>query len=290
MKTRICSLLCGVAFLLLLPVDRVIAEDDQVLEKLSVPSYPYLARLTGTQGTVGVSFTLDPQCNITDISIGRGSPRLVDAVTRAVYGGGVHVLFRPCASAQTRTVRLSFIFSLQGQPTNGWSPTRVRVSSEHALSFNIEITTTPADLEALGLEKKSGDSQRNGAEAPGQGNREMLLTNLLLPSYPPLARIGRVQGDVIVAAELDSKCQVSTSQIVAGHPLLNSAVLEAVRGWHFTSCAAGGGKVDAAFHFVLAEPDEPTSDSSDWAPTHFEMTGPYEFQIKTVAPDPIVYN
>jgi TonB family protein len=156
------------------------------------------------------------------------------------------------------------------------------------LSFNIEIATTPADLEALGLEKKSGDTQRTGVEGPVHGDQETFLADFLMPGYPSLARTSGVQGEVKVAVELDSKCQVSTSQILAGHPLLNSTVLEAIQGWHFTSCAAGGGKVDVVFHFVLVEPDVPARD--DWAPTHLEMTGPYEFRIKTmVPPDPTIY-
>jgi TonB family protein len=156
------------------------------------------------------------------------------------------------------------------------------------LSFDIEITTTPADLEGLGLENRGADEPEDVQEAAGQDKEKILLTDLIIPSYPPLARTGRVQGEVKVALEFDSKCRVSASQIVAGHPLLNSAVLKAVQDWHLPSCTAGERNVNATFRFVLAEPDEPSYD--DWAPTHIEIAGPYEFEIRTTAPYPFVYD
>jgi TonB family protein len=131
-------------------------------------------------------------------------------------------------------------------------------------------------------------SALSGAKPVGQGDQEMHLTDFVLPSYPSLARASRVQGVVKVEIEVNSQCQMSASRILAGHPLLNSTVLEAIRDWHFSSCGTAGRTVDATFHFSLVEPDDPTPD--DWAPTHFEMTGSYEFQIRTMAPDPIIYN
>ncbi len=288
MKTKILFSVVLLAWTVPQWIDGAEAVHVPVLEKVIIPPYPFLARLTGTEGTVQVNLTLDTQCNITNISIVNGSPRLVDAVTRAVYGGGMHLLFRPCASARSTNVHLGFIFALRGQPTNGWSPTYVHVSSAQDLSFNIEITTTPPDLEVLGFEKKSAHGQEHGVEPAAQGKQDMPRTDFVLPSYPPLARTSRVQGEVKVAVELDSKCQVSTTRIVAGHPLLNSAVLDAVRDWHFPSCPGAGGQIDVTFHFALAEADDAARD--DWSPTHIEMTGSYEFQVKTVAPDAIIYN
>jgi TonB family protein len=282
------------------------ATDGPFLEKLTIPPYPFLARLTGIEGSVQVNLTLDPQCNIGDISIQQGPHRLVDAVTRAALSGGLGLRFRGCSSKNAGNAHLLFVFSLRGQPTNAWSPTYVHLSSEQGLSYRVEITTTPADLEALGLEKSArksvehGDSElghfppRSDSAGPvrqqldGKGTQEPSLTDLSLPGYPPLARVGRVQGKVEVEMEVDSDCRVFKTQVVTGHPLLNSVVLEAVRKWHFTSCAVGGGRIDTTFHFELVEPDDPGSD--DWTPTHLEMTGPYEFQIKAVAPDPVIYN
>jgi|HubBroStandDraft_1064217.scaffolds.fasta_scaffold138947_2 TonB family protein len=283
-----------------------LAAEGPVFEKLTIPSYPFLARLTGAEGSVHVNLTLDPHCNIGDIVIADGPTRLMDAVTRAIHSGGLHLAFRGCSSVHAENIHLSFIFSLRGQPTNEWSPTYIDVHSGHELSYEIEITTTPPDLRALGLEKSAHRSSERsysehwhlhnvtagvnpiGLKVDRSDVRMPLLTDFALPGYPVLARIGRVQGEVRVELQLDQECRVSASDVLEGHPLLNSAVREAVREWRFASCAAAGGRVEARFHFELAEPEDPSSD--DWSPTHTEMTDPYEFQIKAVAPDPIIYN
>jgi hypothetical protein len=134
-----------------------------VLDKLTIPPYPFFARLVGTEGTIQVNITLDAHCNIENISVLDGPERLADEVTRAIHSGGLHLGFRPCASTHTTNVRLSFVFVLRGQPTNAWSPTYARVTSGAEPSFNIEITTTPADPKSLGLEKKRAHTQKSGA-------------------------------------------------------------------------------------------------------------------------------
>jgi len=53
------------------------------------------------------------------------------------------------------------------------------------------------------------------------------------PSYPPLARQTRVQGDVTVDAVIDTAGNVVEMQIISGHPLLLSAALEAVKQWKY---------------------------------------------------------
>jgi len=59
------------------------------------------------------------------------------------------------------------------------------------------------------------------------------LITKVAPSYPPLARQTRVQGDVTVDAVIDIEGNVVEAQIISGHPLLLSAALEAVKKWKY---------------------------------------------------------
>jgi TonB family protein len=261
--------------------------DFPVFDTFAVPPYPYLARLAATEGTIHARVKLDDNCNVTDIVLGTGPPSLVDAVTPALYGGRLPLRFRPCTSDRARDVQLSYIFSLEGQATNEWSPTYVSVSGNGS-SFAIKITTTPPDLDALGLGKKSLNEGESKTET-GTPTENDVPVEFTLPRYPPLARSGNVQGEVRVVAKLDSSCKVSGAHVVLGHALLNSEVLDAVRRWRFASCATtGGDQIILTFHFALSERDESVRD--DWSPTQFEMIAPYEFQIKTAAAALIIYN
>jgi len=59
------------------------------------------------------------------------------------------------------------------------------------------------------------------------------LITKVAPSYPPLARQTRVQGDVTVDAVIDTGGNVVEMQIISGHPLLLSAALLAVKQWKY---------------------------------------------------------
>ena len=53
------------------------------------------------------------------------------------------------------------------------------------------------------------------------------------PKYPTLAKLAWVQGNVAVQIELDDEGNAINSVIIAGHPLLTCAALEALKGWKF---------------------------------------------------------
>jgi len=53
------------------------------------------------------------------------------------------------------------------------------------------------------------------------------------PTYPPLARQTRLEGDVLIDAVIDTEGNVVQMQVVSGHPLLIGAALEAVRQWKY---------------------------------------------------------
>jgi TonB family protein len=285
MKMRIASLIGLGALLFALPAGAVPAVDFPVLEQFTVPLYPFLARLAGTEGTVGLDISLDPHCEIKAMKLGDGESRLVDAVERSFYGEYTHLRFRPCAMSQPVVVHILYTFTLQGQPTNEWSVTKANVTSDHGRSFKINITTTPADLGSLGLERKK--QQTTGTAVQGGGSGAPVQTIFISPN--DAARGVYAQGDVRVSVDLDSDCRVSNAKVLTGHFLLGEEVLRAVREWQFPGCSSEKQRLELVFHFLLTEPDSP-SPLDNWAPTDFEMVGPYEFKIRTVSPDPVIYN
>src|ERR1039457_5208741 len=60
-----------------------------------------------------------------------------------------------------------------------------------------------------------------------------LLIHRLEPTYPPLARAARVQGDVVLSAIIDTNGQIQNLQLVSGHPMLVPAAITAVRQWRY---------------------------------------------------------
>lgn len=107
------------------------------------------------------------------------------------------------------------IFSLEGAPTNGWAPTYTSVSREES-SVTLRVTTRPADLEGLGLERKNAGITDSEKKNPTGSNHPIGFSSLY---YPPIARSAKIQGDVKIEAELNSKCEVTGLDVPAGPSL-----------------------------------------------------------------------
>ncbi len=258
-----------------------------VLEQFRIPPYPYLARLAAMEGTVEADIGIDKQCGVTGIKIGKADSRLVEAVKRSLYGDTVPLRFSPCAISRPMIVRILYVFSLKGQPTNRWSQTNVDVSTDGGRSFYVNITTTPPDLATLGLKKigrrtKDVTDRKTGRYDQSSGRK--LQTIFTSPNYG-VRNVG-LQGDVRVEVDLNSNCSVS-SATTQSNRILAEGVVQAVHGWEFPGCSSNENSLELVFHFLLTEPDSP-SPHGNWAPTHFEMISSHEFQVRTVGPDPII--
>jgi TonB family protein len=59
-----------------------------------------------------------------------------------------------------------------------------------------------------------------------------------LPGYPPIARLARIEGAVVVTLQVDSNGKVTDTQFESGHPMLRPAVTNAVSEWVFPKEAA----------------------------------------------------
>jgi protein TonB len=60
------------------------------------------------------------------------------------------------------------------------------------------------------------------------------------PLYPPQARAGNVQGDVVLHAIIDKEGKISEVQVLSGDDLLAQSALEAVRQWRYKPMLVDG--------------------------------------------------
>ena len=66
-----------------------------------------------------------------------------------------------------------------------------------------------------------------------QGVSQGLLIRRVQPNYPPLARQARIQGQVVLQAEISKEGTIQNLQLVSGHPMLAPAAIEAVKQWRY---------------------------------------------------------
>jgi periplasmic protein TonB len=60
-----------------------------------------------------------------------------------------------------------------------------------------------------------------------------LLIRKVQPNYPPLARQARIQGVVILQAQISKDGSIENLQLISGHPMLAPAAIEAVKQWKY---------------------------------------------------------
>jgi protein TonB len=59
------------------------------------------------------------------------------------------------------------------------------------------------------------------------------LVRRVQPDYPPLARSARIQGQVLLSAVISKDGAIQNLQVLAGHPMLVRAAVDAVRQWRY---------------------------------------------------------
>jgi periplasmic protein TonB len=59
------------------------------------------------------------------------------------------------------------------------------------------------------------------------------LVRKVLPTYPPLARSARIQGQVVLQAVISKEGIIKNLRVLAGHPMLAPAAIDAVRQWRY---------------------------------------------------------
>ena len=66
-----------------------------------------------------------------------------------------------------------------------------------------------------------------------QGVTAGMLTHKVQPTYPPLARQARIQGAVVLQAEISKEGAIQNLSLISGHPMLAPAAIDAVKQWRY---------------------------------------------------------
>ena len=66
-----------------------------------------------------------------------------------------------------------------------------------------------------------------------QGVTQGLLIRKVQPAYPPLARQARIQGNVLLEAEISTDGTITNLRLISGHPMLAPAAIDAVKQWRY---------------------------------------------------------
>jgi len=77
-----------------------------------------------------------------------------------------------------------------------------------------------------------------------QGVSQGLLIRKVQPNYPPLARQARIQGNVVLTAEISKDGSIENLRLVSGHPMLAPDAIEAVKQWKYKPYFLNGEPVE----------------------------------------------
>jgi protein TonB len=77
-----------------------------------------------------------------------------------------------------------------------------------------------------------------------QGVTQGLLIRKVQPNYPPLARQARIQGSVLLQAEISKDGSIENLHLLSGHPMLAPAAIEAVKQWKYKPYILNGEPVE----------------------------------------------
>jgi protein TonB len=77
-----------------------------------------------------------------------------------------------------------------------------------------------------------------------QGVSQGLLVRKVNPAYPPLARQARIQGTVVLHAQISKDGTIQGLTLISGHPMLAPAAIDAVRQWKYKPYLLNGEPVE----------------------------------------------
>ncbi|MFZ0284521.1 MAG: energy transducer TonB [Terriglobales bacterium] len=89
-----------------------------------------------------------------------------------------------------------------------------------------------------------------------QGVTQGMIIRRVQPMYPPLARQARIQGPVVLQAEIGKDGSIQNLRLISGHPMLAPAAIEAIKQWKYKPYILNGEPVEVettiTFNFTLS--------------------------------------
>ena len=97
------------------------------------------------------------------------------------------------------------------------------------------ISSTPVSVPKVATPQKVRVSQ---------GVSQGLLIKKVQPPYPPLARQARIQGQVVLQADISKDGTIQNLRLISGHPMLAPSAIEAVKQWRYKPYYLNGEPVE----------------------------------------------
>ena len=74
----------------------------------------------------------------------------------------------------------------------------------------------------------------------------MHVLKTVAPVYPPIARIRRLSGSVVVQVTVGKDGKAHNPKLISGQPVFRDAAFEAVKQWKFKPATLNGQPIDQA--------------------------------------------
>ena len=100
--------------------------------------------------------------------------------------------------------------------------------------FRLPASTPEADAPGTSVEKAASLQPNNIVELPASA-AEANLIHRVEPEYPEDARLGGIQGPVVLEVRIRPDGSVAQCNLVSGEPVLANAAITAVKQWRFKS-------------------------------------------------------
>lgn len=191
-----------------------VSPDSKSLQPIRsfVPTYPSSAEKDKLHGLVVINTVVSTKGDVTSTRIISGDPLLAQAAIAAVTKWKFNPFMRN-GIAMTASTDISFNFVYCDQiPTA--NPQQEDPSNRVPNAINVVRISRAA--------------------------AEQMLSHKVPPKYPELAELARIQGTVLLMADIDKTGVVKVLGVLSGHPLLIKAASDAVSQWRYTPFILNG--------------------------------------------------
>src|SRR5258708_22831492 len=207
-----------------------------IVIKSPKPSYPLGAADKGVQGKVWIQLRISETGDVESADIISGDPNLARAVQEAMKKWKFKPYIRNGKPVKVST-KVPFDFAFKNKITDATAPPD---SSANASSSPAEAAGTSG--EGTSGERPSGNLPQRLRVSSGVA--QGLLLHKVDPIYPYEARLGHIQGDVILHATIGKDGLIHHLKAVTGHPMLVAPAKGAVEQWPYRPYAIDGRPVE----------------------------------------------
>ncbi len=128
-----------------------------------------------------------------------------------------------------------------------WAVEPTAAGEPRFFRLRVMLNAEPASTAVWSKDAPAASTSDSGTPQRIRVGGNVQQTNLISqtrPAYPPLAKQARIQGLVRLNAIIAKDGTVANLTVIAGHPLLVEAALEAVRQWIYKTTLLNGEPVE----------------------------------------------